>query len=290
MWRRLLQRILDESLAATRSSGKSDSRLSSRLKPRKLCFNAKFSRGGRIQDLMPNEPEPRVDVNLPVRVFGMDAEGRPFSQKAQARNISLHGARVAGLEKQLKPGDIVGVQFGEQKTRCKVVWVVDAGPVQKIEAGVKMVEGQPCPWEKEMQTSPTAASPPSSGPGTDDRDAADGTKDKRKFPRQRVPLSIEIRDDKGGGAAMRTKTADVNGSGCYVETMLPLPVGKSLSVTFWLGSEQRSTSAVVRTCDGGVGMGIEFTGLDAKTQQRLQQQVDAMAADSAPSKNVQGAS
>jgi hypothetical protein len=36
-------------------------------------------------------------------------------------------------------------------------------------------------------------------------------------------------------------------------------------------------------------MGIEFTGLDQKTQERLQQQVDAMAAESEPSQNVQGA-
>ena len=37
-------------------------------------------------------------------------------------------------------------------------------------------------------------------------------------------------------------------------------------------------------------MGIEFTGLDRSTQERLQQQVDAMAAEpSEPSKNVQGA-
>lgn len=240
---------------------------------------------------MPNEPERRVDVNLPIRVFGMDAEGRPFSQKAQARNISLHGAKLAGLEKQLKPGDVVGVQFGDQKTRCKVIWVVDAGPVQKIKAGVKMVEGQPCPWQKEMETPQTDAPATRSGPGPEDQRTEDtGTADKRKFPRQRVPFPIEIRDESGGGAAMRTKTADVNGRGCYVETMLPLPVGKILTITFWLGSEQISTPAAVRTCDGGVGMGIEFSGLDPATQERLQQQVNAMAADSEPSKNVQGAS
>src|SRR5712692_8322544 len=135
---------------------------------------------------MPKEPEPRVDVNLPIRVFGMDAEGRPFSQAAHARNISLHGAKVAGLEKQLKPGDVIGVQSGNQKTRCKVMWVVDAGPLQKIEAGVKMVEGQPCPWEKEMET-PQAVAP--------DARSAPTTEEKRKFPRQRVPFPIEIRDD-----------------------------------------------------------------------------------------------
>lgn len=219
-------------------------------------------------------------MNLPIRVFGMDSEGRPFTQKAQARNISLHGARVAGLENQLKPGEVVGVQYGDKKARCKVIWVVDAGPAQKIEVGVKMVEGQPCPWQKEMETLETAAPAPRSAPAAED---------KRELPRQRVPLPIEIRGEQGSGSAMKTKTADVNGRGCYVETMLPLPVGKILTIAFWLGSEQISTPAVVRTCDGGVGMGIEFTGLDRATQDRLQQQVEAMAAESEPSKNVQGA-
>ena len=239
---------------------------------------------------MPNEPEPRVDVNLPIRVFGMDAGGKPFSQKAQARNISLHGAKVAGLEKQLKPGEVVGVQFGEQKTRCKVIWVVDAGP-QKIEAGIKMVEGQPCPWQKEMSAPQPASETPRSLDKTEDkppegRDAeSKRTGDKRKFPRQKVPFPVEIRDQQGGGAAMKTRTADVNGSGCYVETMMPFPVGKIVTITFWLGSEQISTSATVRTCDGGVGMGIEFTGLDQATQGRLQQRVNAMAADPESSKS-----
>jgi hypothetical protein len=72
--------------------------------------------------------------------------------------------------------------------------------------------------------------------------------------------------------------------------MLPLPVGRTLIITFWLDTEQISTPAIVRTCDGGVGMGIEFTGLDPALQARLQQQVDEMAADSEPSKDPAGAS
>jgi hypothetical protein len=65
-------------------------------------------------------------------------------------------------------------------------------------------------------------------------------------------------------------------------------VGKVLTITFWLWSEQVSTPALVRACDGGVGMGIEFTGLDPLIQKRLQQQIDAMAAESEPSRNVPG--
>jgi len=233
---------------------------------------------------MPKEPEPRVDVDLSIRVFGLDAQGHPFSQKAQARNISQHGAKLAGLDKQLKPGDVVGVQYGEQKARCKVIWVVDAGEVQKIEAGVKMVEGQPCLWQKEIATT----APPGIDRSVSAKPKAKPKEDKRKFPRQRVPFPLEIRDPQGVGAPMKTRAADVNGRGCYVETMLPLPTGKILSVTLWLGSKKVTTPAIVRTCDGGVGMGIEFTGLDLATQELLQQEVDAMAAESKP-KNVKGA-
>jgi hypothetical protein len=99
---------------------------------------------------MPNEPERRIDVNLSIRVFGTGADGRPFSQKAQARNISGHGAKLSGLEHPLTTGDIIGLQVGDQEARCQVIWVVDGG-AGKIEAGVKTVEGQPCPWQKELE-------------------------------------------------------------------------------------------------------------------------------------------
>ena len=230
---------------------------------------------------MPNEPEPRVDVDLRVRVFGMDAEGHPFHQNAHARNISDHGAKLSGLEKQLRPGDIIGVQVGDKKARCKVVWVVDAGQLQKIEAGVQMVDGQQSPWHTGMLTPQVEV--------VDSGKGQSSGQEKRKFTRYRVRFPIEILDERGGGMHMRTNAADINGCGCYVETMLPFPVGKALDITFWLDSERITSSAIVRACDGGVGMGIEFTGLDEKTQERLQRQVETMAAESEHSKNVQGA-
>lgn len=230
---------------------------------------------------MSDELEPRLDVELPIRVFGMGADGRPFLHSAQARNISRHGAKLSGLEAQLKPGDLIGVQVGNVKARCKVIWVVDAGQTQKISVGVSLVEGQPCPWEREMQQAPQAPAPASR--------VAPSDEDKRKFPRRRVPFPIEIRDQDGVGSHMNTKAADISARGCYVETMLPLPVGKLLNITFWLDSEKISTPAVIRSCDGGVGMGMEFTDLDDKTRERLQQQIDAMAAESETSENIPGA-
>jgi len=92
---------------------------------------------------MSEKPEPRLDVELPIRIFGMSTEGRPFLQNVRARNISHHGAKLAGLETRLKPGEVIGVQLGNLKARCKVIWVVDAGQAQKVEVGVSLLEGQP---------------------------------------------------------------------------------------------------------------------------------------------------
>ena len=229
---------------------------------------------------MPDTSEPRFHVDFLIRVFGMDADSRPFSQNVHARNISDHGAKLSGLEKKLRPGDIIGVQFGDQKARCKVVWAAEAG-VLKIEVGVSMVDGEPCPWQKQRATQRAndAVPYPRNAPAV---------KEKRKFPRHRIPFTIEIRDGKSIRSHTRTKTQDIAGSGCYVHTMIPLPVRTTLQVTFWLDSEQVQTSAIVRTSDGGVGMGIEFVGLDEAAQKQLQQQLEALAAKAAPLKKARG--
>src|ERR1700690_2981408 len=94
-----------------------------------------------------NETEPRQSVDLPVRIWGMSADGRPFSQHARAQNISSEGALISGVDNELKVGDVVGVQCEEKKTRCTVIWVVNTGPVKKNQVGVKLVAGQECPWK-----------------------------------------------------------------------------------------------------------------------------------------------
>jgi hypothetical protein len=68
----------------------------------------------------------------------------------------------------------------------------------------------------------------------------------------------------------------MTGNGCYVETIEPLPKGTKLSIGFSLSSDLLLTTAIVRTSTGGVGMGIEFTGIDEATQERLQQHLESM--------------
>src|SRR6266849_2368263 len=82
------------------------------------------------------QPEARVTVDLPVRMWGMSADGRPFSQHARAQNISSEGALLAGIENELKVGDVIGVQCVEKKTSCTVIWVTNTGVVRTCDPGV----------------------------------------------------------------------------------------------------------------------------------------------------------
>src|SRR4249919_2512734 len=66
--------------------------------------------------------EPRVEVSLDVKVWGMDVYGKPFVQHARTVNATSVGARLIGID-CVREGEVISLQHGEQKGRCKVVWV-----------------------------------------------------------------------------------------------------------------------------------------------------------------------
>jgi hypothetical protein len=208
-----------------------------------------------------HQTEPRLTIDLPVRIWGMSADGRPFSQHARAQNISSEGALISGVENELKVGDVVGIQCEEKKTRCTVIWVMNTGPVKKNQIGVKMVSDQEAPWKAYLpMDGATVTLAPSN---------------RRRWYRHKISLPLEIRDERVN-APSRINASDVSGNGCYVENMLPFPLGTVLRLDFWLDSEHIKITAVIRTCDPGVGNGIEFTGMPAEMKDRMQGYLDAI--------------
>ena len=105
---------------------------------------------------MSNRLEARISADLTVRVFGMGADGHPFIQNVRAHNISTKGALLIGVEHILTAGDLIGVKYGDKKARCRVVWLIDAGPRQKLQLGVQLLEDQECPWKEELSSSLSA--------------------------------------------------------------------------------------------------------------------------------------
>jgi PilZ domain len=223
---------------------------------------------------MDRRPETRVAKVILVRVWGMDADGRPFFQNANATNISLEGATFTRISHPLKAGDVIGVQFGERKARFKVVWVIDGGVARQIEAGVQILPGQQSPWEEAIKTHKAAVSP---------------SKNKRRYIRHKVWFPLEIGFEDSRRTHMQTNATDIGGRGCYVETLLPLPLGTKVKITFWMDSEKIQTSGVVRASDGGVGMGIEFSQLDDHVQERLQQHLEKLDVGLARNDSAKGA-
>jgi hypothetical protein len=207
---------------------------------------------------------PRATLDLKVRVWGMGANNQPFFQNAIAQNISVTGACIYGIEPELKVGDVIGVQYEARKARCKVVWMVDAGALRKTQVGVQLVMDQDCPW--------IAALP--ADMKLDER-TQQRQDNRRKFLRHKISFPLELRDERVN-TPLRVNATDISGNGCYVETVMPLPVATALRVDLWIDQERLTTSAVVRTRDPGVGMGIEFTGMTEETKKRFQDHLDKM--------------
>jgi hypothetical protein len=213
----------------------------------------KFRERDAVKAMVLLRPEERAPVDLDMRVWGMGADGRAFTQHARAQNISAEGALLCGIEHDLKVGEIIGVRAGEKKARCKVVWVTNTRSVQKIQVGVQLVSTLECPWAPLLpkQDVPLVA------PG------------RRRWERHKITILLALYDERTR-APIRITATDVSGSGCYVETLSPFPIGSGLGAELWIGPEKVTTRAVVRTSDPRVGMGIEFVGLKTEVQQRFQ--------------------
>src|ERR1700757_3853334 len=207
---------------------------------------------------------PRVTLDLKVKVWGMGANGQPFFQNAMAQNISATGACIYGIEPELKVGDVIGVQYEGKKARCKVVWVVDAGALKKTQVGVQLVADQDCPWAAVLPSDLKV-----------DERTQQRHDNRRKFMRHKISFPLELRDERVN-TPMRINATDVSGNGCYVETILPMPGGTVLRGDYWVEGEHATISAVVRTCDPGVGMGIEFTGLTPEGKDKMQKYLDGI--------------
>jgi len=206
---------------------------------------------------------PRATLDLRVRVWGMGGNDQPFHQNATAQNVSATGACINGLEQDLKVGDVIGIQYETKKARCKVVWVMEAGGLKKYQVGVQLVVDQECTWLSQLPAE-IRANMPAAAPDN-----------RRKFQRHKISFPLEFRDERVN-TPMRVNATDISGNGCYVETVMPLPISTVLRADLWIDQEHISATATVRTRDPGVGMGVEFTGLPQDSKRRFQAHLDSL--------------
>lgn len=92
--------------------------------------------------------ESRTEIDLALMVWGVDTRGDRFLQEARARDISLSGALLTGLNAELRSGDVIGILYAGKKARYRVVWVRHSGTSDKVQAAVHRFPPDECPWKE----------------------------------------------------------------------------------------------------------------------------------------------
>jgi hypothetical protein len=87
---------------------------------------------------MDRRKERRLDLELPVRIWGVDRMARPFAELARVRNVSNRGAVLIGIRSKVQPGDVLDVQNGRSRTQFRIVWMGPSG-----EAGIEALTYEP---------------------------------------------------------------------------------------------------------------------------------------------------
>lgn len=111
-----------------------------------------------------------------------------------------------------------------------------------------------------------------SGPKKNARDVAAGKSaaaaDRRNADRHSFTASAEV-VELSTGARFSTRTTDLGPGGCFVDTMLPLPVGAKVRVNVRKGQTNFETGGVVVYSQTGLGMGIAFDSMEPHQRHAL---------------------
>ena len=92
--------------------------------------------------------------------------------------------------------------------------------------------------------------------------------ERRNADRHTFTASAEV-VELSSGARFSTRTTDLGPGGCFVDTMLPFPVGAKVRVTVRKGQSNLETGGVVVYSQAGLGMGIAFDTMEPHQREAL---------------------
>lgn len=98
--------------------------------------------------------------------------------------------------------------------------------------------------------------------------APDRIQERRKFPRVKSALALELRYP-GCTAPVRATTSELSLGGCYIETMFTLDVGTKLDIVIWLDGQKLTAKGVIATRYPQVGNGIDIIDMKAEDRAKL---------------------
>jgi len=229
----------DDSGTILFAKGATDAAIRQVAKPEQERFVSFLPRVGVLQR-MPREP--RLKLQLPVRVCGMSKAGLPFIESIITANISRNGAYLTGLIHEVRKDEVLILSHQDRKGRFRVIWSRKHHIRPVFEIGLRALDLTQSIWTIDF-----------SGVIMDEC----GPVERRVAQRHICSGGISICHP-GTKRSVRAIVADLSMSGCYVETMMPLGVHDRVVLTLNINGTEVRSAAEVRTSHPGLGMGLKF--------------------------------
>ena len=198
-----------------------------------------------------NRREKRLAAIFPIRLWGMDANGRPFMEASKTVNVSRSGALLSDVPTRLLVGDVIGLKCSNNKKyRFRVAWIGKAGSSDAGNVGLQSLDSGEWIW-KDLKLP------------ADDIDiyARPPESERRLVNRVRCFLSAEVVGNRAGQKALAF-IRDISLSGCYVTMTFPFPVEAKVGLAIWLDDQSKIWSdGIVISSHPSTGMGVKFVGM-----------------------------
>lgn len=215
----------------------------------------------------------RIAAIIPVRIWGTDREGNPFSEHVVTMDISGHGARVGGVRAALAVGDTVGLQYRARQARFRIRWVRKQSTPTAAQVGLDCLQPEKDLWPVTLPAQePDGYEIPEARPRRYERRAQE------RRSQTRYPVSGKAFVSAGyGGDGIWAKLEDLSLTGCYLKTTQPFAADRRLNLLLRVANSEIKASGVVRVCYPRMAMGIEFVHLGPADRRTLNDLISYLA-------------
>lgn len=261
--------------------------------------------------------EERTTVSAQIRIWGMDANGKPFSVPATTYDLTRFGARVMGIRVPLAPGEIVGVQHGSEKARFRVAWYGRPGSRLEGNVGLQALDWKKHIWGSLVQDTPhtlvTSGDQPLNSAGPSYASGIDPLLERMDSDAEVAPFRrpVPVPAPPSPSALARLVAAErrlatrymcgaqveithsdskemINGRlremslvGCFIYTAAEFAHRAAITVILRPFGIQITCGAQVRHIEQGVGFGVKFTNLTEAERAKLETAIERLAEEGA---------
>lgn len=88
----------------------------------------------------------RVKAVLPVKVWGNDTAGAPYTAVAHTLDITQTGARLGSVRRMFNIGDRLTLQYRQRKADFRVIWTKQLQGSNEFQIGLETITHENDPW------------------------------------------------------------------------------------------------------------------------------------------------